>query len=90
MKKIIHKFNILFFVAIISIASCTSDNDFEKGKKQLENQGYTNIENTGHNFFCCDENDSFSTGFKAKDKNGKEVKGCICSAFLKGITIRFE
>lgn len=81
----------LMLVAVFfSIVSCTSDNDFSKGKKQLENQGYTDIVNTGYNAFCCDEKDSFSTGFKAKDKNGNEVKGCICSGVLKGITIRFE
>ena len=72
------------------IISCTSNNDFLKGKEQLENQGYTDIVNTGYNAFCCDEKDNFSTGFKAKDKNGNEVKGCICSGILKGITIRFE
>lgn len=77
---------VVFFTTIY----CTSDNDFSKGKKQLENQGYTDIVNTGYNAFCCDEKDNFSTGFKAKDKNGNEVKGCICSGVLKGITIRFE
>ena len=70
--------------------SCTSDNDFSNAKKQLENQGYTDVVNTGWNAFCCDEKDNFSTGFKAKDKNGNKVKGCICSGVLKGITIRFE
>ncbi len=81
----------LILVAVFfSIGSCTSDNDFSKGKKQLENQGYNYIVNTGYNAFCCDEKDNFSTGFKAKDKNGNEVKGCICSGVLKGITIRFE
>ena len=80
----------LMLVAVFfSIVSCTSDNDFSKGKKQLENQGYTDIVNTGWNAFCCDRKDNFSTGFKAKDKNGNEVKGCICSGVLKGITIRF-
>lgn len=85
MKKII-------LVAIISIAlsSCSSDNDFKKGKSQLENQGYTDVKNTGYDWFCCDEKDHFSTGFSCKDKKGKEVKGCICSGLLKGITIRFE
>lgn len=70
--------------------SCSSKKDFEKGKKQLENMGYTDIKSTGYNAFCCSDQDDFSTGFKAKDKQGNEVKGCICSAFAKGITIRFE
>ena len=75
---------------IIGLNSCTSDNDFEKGKKQLENQGYTNIVNTGYNAFCCSNEDSFSTGFEAKDKNGNEVEGCFCSSVFKGVTVRFD
>lgn len=85
MKKI---FLILLVAGIVS--SCTSSNDFEKGKQQLESQGYTHVENTGHNYFCCSNDEQFSTGFKALDKNGKEVEGCFCSALGKGITIRFE
>lgn len=64
--------------------------DFEKGKHQLEMQGYTNVKNTGYSLFCCDKNDDFSSGFEAVDKEGKVVKGCFCSGLLKGITIRFE
>jgi len=85
MKKII--IAILFLITFIG---CSSSSDFEKGKQQLENQGYTDVKNTGWSAFCCDEKDNFSTGFSCKDKSGKEVKGCICSGILKGITIRFE
>ena len=59
-------------------------------KTQLENQGYTDIEDTGHSWFCCDENDTWSTGFTCKDKSGKVVEGCFCSTLLKGVTIRFK
>ena len=72
------------------LVGCTSEKDFEKGKEQLENMGYSNIENTGYNAFCCSEKDTYSTGFKCTDKKGREVKGCICSGAWKGITIRFE
>jgi hypothetical protein len=80
------------FIASVSLVnfSCTSKNDFYKGKNQLENQGYTDIVDTGYNAFCCSDRDNFSTGFKAKDKKGNVVEGCICSGLLKGITIRFE
>jgi hypothetical protein len=73
-----------------SIFGCTSSNDFEKGKAQLTQQGYTDIKNTGYNMFCCAEEDTFSTGFECKDKNGKVVKGCFFSTILKSVTIRFE
>lgn len=70
--------------------SCTSDKDFRTGKRRLENQGYTNIKNTGYNMFCCSEDDNFSTGFTATDKNGYSAKGCFCSGVGKGVTIRFD
>ena len=89
MKKSI---NIKYIALLIASAlfSCTSSNDFAKGKQQLEQQGYANIEYTGYDWFCCSDKDEFSTGFKCKDKNGNKVKGCFCSSLLKGVTIRFE
>ena len=76
--------------ALLTIGSCSSDNDFAKGKRQLENMGYTNVENTGYKAFCCGKDDGFSTGFIAIDKNGQIVEGCFCSSAFKGVTIRFE
>ena len=70
--------------------ACSSDNDFEKAKKQLESQGYTEVINTGWDIFCCGRDDTFSTGFVALSKDSTEVRGCICSSVLKGITIRFK
>jgi hypothetical protein len=84
------KRKLIFITLVLLLTSCTSDSDFNKGKKQLEQQGYTDVKNTGYDWFCCDDKDTFSTGFKAKDSNGMTVKGCICSGVLKGITIRFE
>jgi hypothetical protein len=57
------------------LVSCTSNNDFENGKQQLDSQGYTEIVNTGHSY--CDDKDTYSTGFKAKDRRGNIVKGCF-------------
>lgn len=77
-------------IAVLALASCTSSNDFEKVKKQLEAQGYTNVERDGYAMFCCSNEDSFKTGFKAISPQGKKVEGCACSGVLKGITIRFD
>lgn len=65
---------------------------FKKGKKQLKVMGYKNIKETSYPFFCCSEDDSilFSTGFEATDDEGNKVEGCMCSAMLKGVTIRFK
>ena len=87
MKKIILA---LAFVIALTLQSCTSASDFNTGKIQLEQQGYTNVVNTGHAFFCCDEKDNFSTGFECKDNKGNTVKGCFCSQLFKGVTIRFR
>ena len=86
MKKIVA---ILVLVLFVSLSSCTSDKDFEKGKMQLESMGYTEIENTGYSMFCCGEDDTFKTGFKARDKNGQIVNGCFCSGIFKGVTVRY-
>lgn len=75
---------------LLFISSCTSNGAFENGKKQLQMQGYSNIENTGYSWFCCSKDDDFSTGFEAIDKNGNKVTGCFCSGVLKGVTIRFN
>lgn len=81
---------IAMLLATIIVTSCTSKSDFEKGKEQLEQQGYTDVVNTGYNWFCCSKDDKFSTGFECKDKKGNTVKGCFCSGFMKGVTVRFE
>ncbi len=49
------KIKILTFLSICLLSSCmlTSNSDFEKGKKQLEQQGYVDIQDTGYDFFCC-------------------------------------
>lgn len=78
---------LLFF---IGLTSCSSNKDFEKGQRILEQQGYTDVTNTGYSMFCCSDQEEYSTGFECKDRNGNTVKGCFCSAFLKGITVRFE
>ena len=87
MKKL---FSLMLLALMIAVTGCSSDNDFNKGKKLLEDQGYTDVVNTGHSFFCCDDKDTYSTGFKCKDKQGNEVKGCFCSSLTKGVTIRYE
>lgn len=55
----------------------------------LSDQGYTNIEMKGFNAFACSQDDFYRYNFTATNPNGKQVKGVICSAPLKGFTIRF-
>ncbi len=81
---------LLLVLCSFIFVSCTSQTDFEKGKRMLEQQGYTSVENIGYRFFCCGKGDNFSTGFSAIDKDGNEITGAFCSGILKGITIRFD
>lgn len=85
------KKGILFMLGLLLAGtSCTSDSAFRKGKKQLEHMGYTDVQSTGYSAFCCDKNDFFTNGFRARDRDGQLVEGCFCSGVLKGVTIRFE
>ena len=84
--------NLLIALAIAAIVatmciSCTSESD---ARKALRASGFTEIEITGHKFFVCDEKDTFSTGFCAKNPRGVRVCGVVCSGWLKGGTIRFD
>ena len=82
---------IIFILAFaFMLASCTNDDAFKKGKKQLENMGYTDVRSTGYTMFCCGDGDDYAEGFVAKGRNGDRVVGCICSGLFKGVTIRFE
>ena len=77
-------------ICAVMFTSCTSQNDFDKGKQQLEQQGYTNVENTGYSMLCCSHDDQFSTGFKCLNSKGEIVEGCFYSHVFKGITVRFN
>ena len=78
-------------IASLMLFGCTSSkNDFEKEKYQLEQQGYTDVKNTGYSYFCCNEEDTFSTGFTALDRKGNMIEGCFCSTLYTGVTIRFK
>lgn len=81
---------ILLGLFALTMFGCTSENDFQKAKRQLEQQGYTNVTKTGYKVFCCSDEDDFSTGFEATDKQGNKVTGCACSKYLKGVTIRLD
>lgn len=69
---------------LLSLAACT---DSEAAKKALTGAGYSEIQLTGYSYGCS-ENDTFSTGFKAKGPTGVRVNGVVCSGVLKGSTIR--
>ena len=83
MKKIILLTTI---VGAFLFTGCTSEGDAQRA---LEAEGYKNIQYTGFKFFSCGENDTYRTGFKATNMNGRNIDGVVCSGFLKGVTIRY-
>lgn len=78
---------ILLILAAVSLTACTSA---DEATRALNSAGYTNIQITGFKLFGCSEDDTFRTGFKATGKDGNPVEGTVCSAFLKGATIRTD
>lgn len=77
---------IAILLCSLLLSSCAGDLASEG---ILEGQGYTNIEIGGVNLFACSEDDIFRYNFTATNPYGKQVKGVVCSAPLKGYTIRF-
>lgn len=78
---------LLLLLFAVSLFSCTDEDGAER---ILEENGYTDIEITGYKAFCCGEDDTFKTGFRATGPTGKPVSGCVCSGWGKGGTIRFD
>jgi hypothetical protein len=56
----------------------------------LEEQGYTNITLQGFQGFGCGDDDTFAMRFSATNPSGRQVKGYVCSGYLKGYTVRFS
>ena len=44
---------------------------------------------TGYDAFSCSQDDTFHTGFVAKNPKGDTVKGTVCCGVLKSCTVRF-
>lgn len=76
----------LILIGTLLLAGCTDPNE---ARKVLQDNGYTDIRIGGYSWLGCSENDQFSTEFIAKGPTGRDVKGVVCSGWLKGSTIRF-
>ena len=74
-------------VALLMLGGCTDEHN---SRKTLRSSGYFDIEITGYSWFECGDNDTFHTGFRAKNPRGEAVEGTVCCGFLaKGCTVRF-
>jgi hypothetical protein len=78
---------VLMVVAMVLLSGCGVDP--VKGRQALEAQGLTDVEIGGWAWLGCDEKDAFRSKFTATGANGKPVSGVLCSAYFKGVTIRY-
>ena len=72
--------------AAATVSGCTAP---DTAYRTLESSGYTDIQLTGYKPFSCSKDDTFSTGFVAKNPRGQVVEGTVCSGWLKNGTVRF-
>jgi hypothetical protein len=79
-------FGLSIFITLLCATGCTRT---DQATMVLKNEGYTDIKITGYALFMCGEDDTFSTEFTAKNRNGQIVSGAVCSGLLKGATIRY-
>lgn len=74
------------FATMLTLAGCTDD---EGSRRALESNGFTDIQLTGYELVGCGNDDQFSTGFTAKNSQGKRVSGVVCCGWWKNCTVRF-
>ena len=74
-------------IAVIGFYGFTGGVSEADASKTLS-KDYTSVEYTGYNFNECGKGDLFHTGFKAKNIEGKTVKGTVCSGIFAGGYIR--
>lgn len=73
-------------LSCLVLAGCT---DPERAAKVLADNGFTSIHVGGYSWAGYSKEDNYSTEFEAISPAGKPVNGVVCSAWLKGSTIRF-
>lgn len=78
----------LLLALIAAPAVLTACDDPKGAQRALEAQGFKDIKLTGFSPFSCGKDDGFATGFEATGPTGVRVKGAVCSAWLKGSTVR--
>lgn len=72
--------------AVCLVAGCT---DEKESSRTLKAMGFTEVQMTGYDWFSCSEEDTFHTGFRAKNFKGETVEGVVCCGWLKNCTVRF-
>lgn len=76
--------------AVLLAAGCEADR--KKVKAILEVEGCTDVEFLPIKIFSgCSDDDSFQNQFRCRrGPDRREVRGVVCSGWLKGATVRWE
>lgn len=84
-------YGIFLLIIVIFLCFFMGITNPKDANRALDAMGMTNIEMTGYKIFACSDSDWYHTGFKAKNPQGKEVSGTVCSGlFFKNSTVRFN
>lgn len=71
----------------LAVTACSAP---ETAESALKKEGFTDIQITGYSPFSCSKDDTFSTGFRARNVQGQVVEGTVCSGLVfKNATIRW-
>lgn len=79
-------YKFLSLICLALLVGCTNEADSQRA---LENLGFTDIRFTGYDAFACSEDDTYHTGFTAKNIKGGTVSGTVCCGIMKSCTVRF-
>ena len=74
-------------ISCISMQGCNVSQS--KAAEVLSNEGFTDVQVTGHAWFACSKGDSFSSNFTAVNPRGQTVEGSICCGVIKSCTVRW-
>jgi hypothetical protein len=77
----------LAVIVVLLLSGCT---DEEGATEAIKDMGLTPIAVGGYGWFDCSEDDQFATKFTARNAQGRNVAGTVCSGWFKGKTVRLD
>ena len=80
----------MLLLGLVAIGATGGLQKPDEATRILRQSGYTQIEITGWRPFAAGQDDTFSTGFRAKSLSGETVTGTVTSGWFKGGTVRLD
>jgi hypothetical protein len=82
------KKTIATIASLLLCTGCVGDEVFVRSQQAIADQGYTQINYEGWEYFGCGESDIFRLRYTAVASNGRPVTLAACSGWFKGVTVR--